>query len=176
MNQITTARTKLRRFQIVDLENMILLESNPAIMKFTPMRIPQTPEQSLQRLQNTIAREQSFGDLGIWAAELKNTNEFFGWFMLMKDEIAYPELGFMLVQSFWGQGLATEVSQALINHAFVLGHAGIASVTDADNPASMQVLQKLGFQLIKEYSKFDQVLQRDVKANYFERAAVGRRQ
>jgi len=56
------------------------------------------------------------------------------------------ELGYWIARPFWGRGIATEAARALIENGreslrvkrFVAGHF-------TDNPASGQVLRKLGF-------------------------------
>jgi [ribosomal protein S5]-alanine N-acetyltransferase len=61
------------------------------------------------------------------------------------------EIGYAIVPSCWGQGLATEAVKALVIHArsnpdinVLVGH------TPLDRPASARVLSRAGFQLIGE--------------------------
>jgi [ribosomal protein S5]-alanine N-acetyltransferase len=57
------------------------------------------------------------------------------------------ELGFLLRQEYWGQGLATEAARAAVQHAFdVLGVKAVFAGHHPENSASQRVLQKLGFQ------------------------------
>lgn len=56
------------------------------------------------------------------------------------------DIGYALLPEAWGQGVATEVAQALADHAFATTdwpelRAGVW----ADNPASVRVLEKVGF-------------------------------
>ncbi len=143
---IESARTRLRRFTIADFENMRALESEPDIMKFTPSRVPQTPEQTRLKLQSLVEKEANLAPFGVWAAELKDTREFVGWFMLLKARYEEPELGFMIVKKHWGKGLATEISKALLDHGRQnLGVQNFIATTNLDNFASIKVLTKLGF-------------------------------
>ncbi len=136
-----TLRAQLRPLHIADLENMRALESDPDIMKFTPSRVPQTAEQTEARLKSQIGKE------GIWAAEFSDNLDFIGWFMLLKRDMEFTELGFMIVQKHWGKGLTTEIAQALIDYAFKdLKLIGLSARTNLKNTASIRVLQKLGFQ------------------------------
>ena len=65
------------------------------------------------------------------------------------------ELGYWIGKSWWGKGVATEVSRALLEWAdtefgittFVAGHF-------KDNPASGRVLEKLGFEPVGEKLMF----------------------
>lgn len=55
-------------------------------------------------------------------------------------------LGYWVGRPFWGQGYATEASQALLEHAHkTLGVTQIKAGAFIDNPASLRVLSKLGF-------------------------------
>lgn len=166
---LQTKRTILRRFRLSDLNNMIRLESDPEVMKFTPSRIPQTVERTQARLKSLLEQEPTYAPLGVWAVELKDTAEFVGWFMLTKTEFEVPELGFMIVKDKWGKGYATEVARALIDFAMKnLNYSGVAAVTDSDNKKSIHILEKLGFRKINSRTKPDKILGREVEAHIFE--------
>lgn len=98
MDELETQRTKLRRLRLDDLDNMVQLESDADIIKFTPSRFPLTREQSAVRLKSSIEKQKDLSPLGIWAAEIKTTGDFIGWFMLAKRKHEYPELGFKFLK------------------------------------------------------------------------------
>lgn len=146
MKKIETKRAVLRRFRAEDLPRMLELESDPDVMRFTAARVVQTREQSEQRLRSVLEKEAERAPLGVWAAEMKNSGDFIGWFMLLKTELEFPELGFMVVKRHWGKGLTTEIAGALVKHGMEeLGEAGVVAVTSPRNAASRRVLEKLGF-------------------------------
>lgn len=148
---------------------MIELESDPEVMKFTPVRGPLSPEQTEQRLKALVDKEDSYSPFGVWAVELKDTADFVGWFMLLKTGHEFPELGFMIVQRHWGHGFATEAATGLIEFGFrELKLKGIIATTNPDNFASKKVLGKLGFIFSKSISVPDKVLQRDIQLDVFE--------
>jgi RimJ/RimL family protein N-acetyltransferase len=55
------------------------------------------------------------------------------------------ELGYWIVRSHWGRGIATEACAALVDIARTLGLGAIEGAHFLDNPASGRVLEKLGF-------------------------------
>ena len=58
------------------------------------------------------------------------------------------ELLYALVPAHWGQGLATELARALVEHGFgALGLTELWAEVDEANQASVRVLQRLGFTL-----------------------------
>lgn len=169
MDQLQTERLTLRRFRASDLGNVARLETDADVMRFTPMRVPLSLDKIEARLQALIEKEAARRPLGIWAAELTVTKEFVGWLMLIPTEFAVPELGFMVVREQWGKGFATESARALMDLGTkVLHYPGIAAVTDADNVASIRILEKLGFEKVGSRTKLDPVLGRDVDAFLFE--------
>ena len=71
-----------------------------------------------------------------------------------KPEVEF-EVGYMLSQTFWGQGLMTEAVKALLITAredlgLMRCHAGVFS----DNPGSAALLKKIGFALAGEDAYF----------------------
>jgi ribosomal-protein-alanine N-acetyltransferase len=152
-----------------DLDNMRELESDGDIMKFTSMRIPQSLDQTKERLEGLIHKENQSAPLGVWAAELKDDRDFLGWFMLLEKQPNFPELGFMMVKRHWGKGLATEVASEIIRFGFeVVNLKSIAATTVWDNVASIRVLEKLGFSFLKTAGIPDPVLSQSIDINFYE--------
>jgi RimJ/RimL family protein N-acetyltransferase len=58
------------------------------------------------------------------------------------------ELGYWIARAFWGRGIATEASQALLDIARTMRLPGLQASHFLDNPASGRVLEKLGFEPI----------------------------
>lgn len=56
------------------------------------------------------------------------------------------ELGYWISRPYWGLGFATEASRAVVNIAKAIGHKKLIASHFTDNPASGNVLRKLGFQ------------------------------
>ncbi|MEO8175059.1 MAG: GNAT family N-acetyltransferase [Sphingomicrobium sp.] len=56
------------------------------------------------------------------------------------------EMGYWVARLFWGRGIATEASVALLDIARTLGLPRLQASHFLDNPASGRVLEKLGFE------------------------------
>jgi len=56
-----------------------------------------------------------------------------------------PELGYWIARRYWGLGFATEAARAVLNMARAAGVRDVRAAHFADNPASGNVLRKLGF-------------------------------
>ena len=70
-----------------------------------------------------------------WGAYRKNTGELVG-DLCFKGPSAQPEIGYGMIEAFWGRGYATESAGAMCRWA--LAQSGVS--------ASIRVLAKLGFQ------------------------------
>ena len=56
-------------------------------------------------------------------------------------------MGYAIARAHWGKGYATEIGRALIAHVWATyDWDAIHAEVLEDNPASMRVLEKLGFQ------------------------------
>lgn len=61
-----------------------------------------------------------------------------------------PELGYWLGEPYWGQGLMTEAVKGLLEAArSTSAFSEVQASARADNPASLRVLEKSGFRLVK---------------------------
>jgi RimJ/RimL family protein N-acetyltransferase len=68
------------------------------------------------------------------------------------EELDEVELGYVVRSDLWGQGYATEMGVALVDHASEsLGLDELVGFTMQDNPRSQRVLEKLGFELERPF-------------------------
>lgn len=118
----SSARIILRDFTAGDAETLVDLDSDPQVMRYITNGIP-TPREEVVNdlLPALLSYPRSTPGFGFWAAELRETGKFIGWFHLRPEPgqpASEPELGYRLRRAYWGRGLATEGSRALIDHAF----------------------------------------------------------
>lgn len=149
---LETDRLVLRRFTEDDLDNLVLLDGDPEVMRYLTGGRP-TPRTVLQNevLPTTLSR-YDHGPLGCWAAIERFSGEFLGWFALQPaddgdeaEDTEAAELGYRLRASAWGKGYATEGSRALIRKAFTeFGVQRVFAQTMAVNAASRRVMEKAG--------------------------------
>lgn len=143
---LQTARFSLRAIAKQDVDALVALDADPAVMRHLTGGIP-TPREDYMGDDGFLARMLSFSDspIGFWAAEMDG--HFMGWFHLRPSvaDDTILEIGYRLRRAFWGKGLATEGSRALAELNFgYLGHQQLHAVTVAENHASLRVMEKLG--------------------------------
>ena len=153
---VETERLVLRRFTHDDVDALVELDADPAVMHYVTGGIPTTREEIESAvLPAFLAYYEQHAGYGFWAAEEKASEEFVGWFHLRPEADARPdevELGYRLRQSAWGKGYATEGSRALVDTGF--GRHGVERVvayTMAVHLASRRVLEKSGLRFVRVF-------------------------
>ncbi|WP_040406676.1 GNAT family N-acetyltransferase [Amycolatopsis nigrescens] len=151
---LETTRLVLRRFTEDDVENLVLLHSDPEVMRF--LTGEPTPRAEIENeVLPGILHDYRRGREGRWAAVERSTGEFLGRFALQPPEDGRAderELGYRLKSSAWGRGYATEGSLALIRKAFTeLGTQRVWAQTMAVNTASRRVLERAGLKYVRTF-------------------------
>ncbi len=60
------------------------------------------------------------------------------------------EVGYILPQSMWGHGYATEIARALSEYGLnTLGRDRLIATVDVDHPPSLRVLEKIGMTILE---------------------------
>ena len=153
---LTTERLLLRRFTTADVDLLLELDSDPAVMRFiTGGRSTTRAEIEDEVLPHWLALYERQPGYGFWAAHERTSGAFVGWFHLRAatgvpaDE---PELGYRLRGEAWGRGYATEGARALVDLAFARnGARRVVAETMAVNTASRRVMEKAGLTLVRTF-------------------------
>lgn len=150
---LETQRLLLRHFVVSDLDNLFSFYSDPEVIKYIP-DAPRTYEETKEELEWFMNGHPRFPELGLWATIYKETGQFIGrcglipWTIDEKNEV---EVAFALSKAYWGQGLATEVAQALVEYGFEhLQLSRLICLIEHGNQASIKVATKIGMTFEKE--------------------------
>lgn len=106
---------------------------------------------------------------GIWIFRDKTEGKFVGRGGLRNIYVGdncEVELAYALMEEFWGQGLATEMAQAILKVGFnQLGLTDVVCFTLTTNRASQRVMEKVGFKYERDiiYGNLPHVLYRITK-------------
>lgn len=146
-----TPRLILRRFTEADAPLVFTLNSDPAVLKYLHEPVLQDEAHALSIIR-AIILPQYKNNLGRWAMQCKENNEFIGWCGLKhRPEIDEIDLGYRLKTGAWGNGYATEAALHTLNYAFdQLNLATITGRAHIENLASIRILEKIGMTFIKE--------------------------
>ncbi|SOC39885.1 GNAT family N-acetyltransferase [Ureibacillus acetophenoni] len=143
---MTTERLILRPFQISDAETVAKLCNNYNIYKSTLyLPYPYTLEDALkwiERHEGNAEKNRAYE----FAITDKESGELYGAIALSNNQpFNHGEIAYWIGEEYWGQGFATEASQAVMQFAFKEKklHKVFARFFSS-NPASGRVLEKLG--------------------------------
>lgn len=149
-----TERLRLRPLTAGDAQLLFELDNDPEVMRYLSGG-PGTPLEQIQ--DEILPRFLGYADrapwAGVWAAELRQSREFLGWFSLRpgEDLSLGGELGYRLKRAHWGSGLATEGARAAVGRAFELGMPRVTGTTYEHNTGSRRVMEKLGMRLLRRF-------------------------
>ena len=157
---LVTERLVLRQFTAADVDGLLELDGDPAVMRFISRKTRSRAEIETEVLPRFLGYYARYRDFGHWAADTREHREFIGWFGLrpvvatgaaMVDWVDAPapahtaSLGYRLRRPAWGRGYATEGSRALVRRAFTeLGVEEIVATTMTINARSRAVMEKAG--------------------------------
>ncbi|GEL76445.1 GNAT family N-acetyltransferase [Tenuibacillus multivorans] len=145
-----TVRCQLNRLEEKDLDEVFRLFSNERVRQYLGGTID---EQAFRgKFQALLTDETSW----YWVVRLKHHNDFIGLVSLDKhhDQVS-TEVSYQLLPEAWGQGVATEVIQKMINYAFEeLSIARLVAETQSANLASCRLLEKVGMKLEQTVERF----------------------
>jgi [ribosomal protein S5]-alanine N-acetyltransferase len=147
-----TPRLILRRITAADAPLIYALNSSPGVLQYLHERELTNEADARQIITDIILPQYTLYNLGRWAMQLKQGNTFIGWCGLKyRPELEETDLGYRLMQQYWGQGYATEAAAHTLQYGFeALNLQTITGRAHIDNIASWKVLEKIGMHYIKD--------------------------
>jgi len=145
--ELTTKRLCLRAALPRDAAALLSILGDPEVTRYHNMpTLTSLAEASaaLERLQERYAGQDTIR----WAIDLAEHREMIGTVGLLRFDFEHrrAEVGYEIARRWWGRGLVTEATAAVIKYGFsVLGLHRIEAGILPGNDASVRVVQKLGF-------------------------------
>ena len=142
---IKTARTSLRPWRQADRPAFAAMNADPEVMK--DLNGPLSRSQSDDKMGRYSAAFEKYGFCR-WAVDDLAGN-FIGYVGVMPIPAHFPvapgfDLGWRLVRSAWGQGLASEAAAAALKDVFARSEvAEVLSYAAPDNLRSQAVMRRL---------------------------------
>jgi RimJ/RimL family protein N-acetyltransferase len=150
---LETERLYFRPHEPGDREAYCAMEQDAEVRRYVG-GAPRTREAAESRFEGTLQPVQD--RLRLWATVLKANGSYIGRcgvYPHMEEQTVVPGegvLSYYLARAYWGQGLATEAAAAFVRFGFEeLGLRRIATAVQAENLASLRVLEKLGFDRVR---------------------------
>ena len=149
MIRLETERLLFRDHLRSDVDAFCALEADPDVRRYVgglPRPRADAERKFLRHLKNARRR------LALRATIFKADARYIGYCGLYAGDGRPGEatLAFTLAKEYWGRGLATEAGEAFINLGFQrLRLKRLLAVAEVGNAASLRVLEKLGFSLVR---------------------------
>ena len=156
---LTTERLQLTPVTVADVELAVEMFTNPAVTEFVGGVMT---EDDIRREMPIWTKRGGDGCIGIWCVSDAASGEKYGSGFLLpmpveEDDTNWDhvvpgvmpegdvEIGYVLKESAWGKGFATEVCRRLLRFAFEDTPLDeVVATFDDDNRASRRILEKSG--------------------------------
>ena len=159
---LETNRLSLREFDLNDSEFIINLVNSPNWLEFIGDKNVKTTEDAINYLENGPIKSYKENGFGLWLVQLKDSNIPIGMCGLVNREtLKNIDIGFAMLPDYSGLGYGFEIANATMNYAKnSLGLDKIIAITDSNNIASINLLNKIGlyFEKTLKLSENDSVL------------------
>ena len=145
---LSTKRLVLRPYQPADLDALHALWTTPQVRQYLWDDIVISRERAAEEVQRGLENEARHG-IGYWAIESAQREHLVG-FCGFRPVDQGPEIELMygLSQEWWGQGLATEACEALLQWLWdSTPFPRVFARTDPPNLRSLAVMVRLGMRL-----------------------------
>jgi RimJ/RimL family protein N-acetyltransferase len=151
-----TARLTLLPLADQHLEWEIELDSDPDVMRYLSGHAS-TPEDVEAGHARRVAAAEKVDGLGFWVGLVED--EFVGWWTLQPahgpdqpDDPGVADLGYRLLQRYWGRGLASEGARELVRYGFDdVGLDRIIAQTITVNARSRAVMERIGLTYVRTF-------------------------
>lgn len=138
-----SARVRLEILTTADAKWVLALLNEPSFIAFIGDKQVRSEADAKLYLQQGPLRSYQQHGVGLCKAIRIDTNSPIGLVgLLQRDYLAEPDLGYALFPAHGGQGLAYEAAQLVLATTPV---AAVSAIVNANNEASIRLLQKLGF-------------------------------
>ena len=143
---LETSRLILRTLQTGDAKELFEYAKKPNVTRYLTWEPHNSISDTLEYIKmvsDKIKNDQA----GEWGIQLKETGEIIGsiGFVLYDQNGSCGELGYVIDDKYWGQGIMTEAIRRVIQFAFEnIGLQRVEAVHYPENPASGKAMQKAG--------------------------------
>jgi RimJ/RimL family protein N-acetyltransferase len=148
--EIETKHLILREYRMDDWLEVLAYQSDPLYQRYYPIT-ERTPEEAQEFVQMFLDQQQEEPRRKFQlAATLKTDAKLIGncGIRLETADAHQADIGYEFSPGYWGQGYATEATQAIVQLGFTTFHLHrIWSWCLAENRGSARVLEKLGMKL-----------------------------
>jgi [ribosomal protein S5]-alanine N-acetyltransferase len=154
---VETNRLILRELTTTDAQGMFELDSDPEVHKYLGNKPITNIEECLKTIE-MVKKQYHENGIGRFAMIEKSSGSFIGWSGIkyitepINNHVNFYEVGYRIIQKYWGKGYATESTKASLYFAFnQLNAKEVYGITNVENLKSVRVLEKCGLKIIGHF-------------------------
>jgi RimJ/RimL family protein N-acetyltransferase len=139
---VSTARLRLRTRTLADLDAIVAMDADPAVRRFIGGPLDPVPHREEVRRNIVEGRPEPHASRVV---EWRDRPGLLGLCGLSPaSEAGSTQIGWRLLPSAWGQGVATEAALVVLARALgPLGLSAVVALVHPDNRASIRVTEKI---------------------------------
>ena len=148
MHALQTLRLTLRPLSPDDAPFILQLLNEPSYLRYIGDKNVRTLSDAAHYIATGPVATYAKHNFGLLQVQLNDATKtpigISG--VLQRDTLPAPDLGFAFLPAYWHKGYAHEAATAVLHDARTRLHLPrLLAITNTDNHASIQLLQKLGF-------------------------------
>jgi len=147
----------IREFTPDELYLFLDLFKNESVTRYLPYKSPE----ELKGMFEKALIDYKDGPLSRWGIFNAQNNGFVGVCLarVFAENTDWIEIGYMLQENYWGKGIGTQVSKALVDYCLTADEKkSIVALTDLDNFGSQKVLLNSGFERVENLVRDNRAL------------------
>ncbi|CAL2081868.1 GNAT family N-acetyltransferase [Tenacibaculum sp. 190524A02b] len=149
-----TERLIVRKLILEDLDGFHEMQSNPKVMQYADGEVKSYLEHKSELISLIDKYTIPDNDFWIYAIVRKSDVTFVGTVALVKDGTD-DEIGYRFLETYWGNGYATEICKGLISYCKSIGMKKLIGYVVDKNIASAKILERYNFTLVKRFVSED---------------------
>jgi len=140
--KLRAERLELRPIEVKDAGDMFEIFSNEEVIRYLSWKQHKSLSETEHVIEAILERK-----INLWAITLKETGKVVGSLSIAaKENPSIGEVGFMLSQNYWNQGIMKEALTKVLVFGFEnMGFNQIEARCVKENEASARLLEKVGF-------------------------------
>jgi RimJ/RimL family protein N-acetyltransferase len=155
-SSIRTGRFVLSKLTAEDGDKYYRLSNNPNVMKYVT-GFALSRQESDKMLMGYVFENDLHTWFGKYLIECKYSGELVG--IAKLDQFGSEvEIGYRVMEEFWGIGVATEIARSLIRFSLrTLRTSTVSAFVNVENHASIRVLEKVGMRKMERIEDIDEI-------------------
>jgi RimJ/RimL family protein N-acetyltransferase len=150
MQIFDTERLSVRQFSLDDADFILELLNEPGYIQNISDRNIRCLDDARRYLESGPIASYAANGFGLFRVALKDSDTPIGMAgLIRRTQLEDVDIGYALLERYWGQGYATEVASAMLQYGYeVLKLPRIIAIIAPDNAASAHVLEKIGLRSV----------------------------